>query len=228
MGTALAAHSLSTSTEAPGALGTSTACSAENADARDQALILAVRDGDQDALGALYQTHRPKALAFSRSLVRDDHDAEDIFHEAFTKTMNALTNGAGPSDNFLAYLHTAVRSTAAGAWRRSSRELPAETINLDRPAAPDPRLEAIIDRADNEQVLAALQSLPGRWQKALWYADVLQEKPRHIAPLMGIAPNAVSSLVRRARQGLRTAYAEVLHSDTGLGEERAPNSRTDI
>jgi RNA polymerase sigma factor (sigma-70 family) len=194
------------------------ATSAEQDQAKERELILAVRAGDQDALGILYQTHRAKALAFALSLVRDGHDAEDVFHEAFTKTMNALTNEAGPSDNFLAYLNTAIRSTAASSWRRGSRELPAETMDLDRGAALDPRMEAITDRAGNEQVLAALQSLPERWQKVLWHADVLQEKPRHIAPLMGIAPNAVSALVRRARQGLRAAYADVLDTPADTGD----------
>ncbi|MDR6688248.1 DNA-directed RNA polymerase specialized sigma24 family protein [Arthrobacter sp. 1088] len=69
-----------------------------------------------------------------------------------------------------------------------------------------------MEHGAHDHVLAALQSLPERWQKVLWYTDVLQYKPREIAPLLGIAPNAVSALVLRARKGLRAAYAELLNT----------------
>ena len=42
----------------------------------------------------------------------------------------------------------------------------------------------------------------------LWYAEVLEERPRDIAPLMGIGANAVSALLIRARAGLRAAYEQ--------------------
>jgi RNA polymerase sigma factor (sigma-70 family) len=180
--------------------------------AREQALILAVRAGDNEAMGRLYTLHRADALSFSRSLTRNVQDAEDVFHEAFTKTINAIVNGAGPTENFGAYLFTAVRATSAYWWKRHYREFPVEAAVLDHNIGLDPRLEAVIDNAGNEHILAALQSLPERWRKVLWYADVQGLKPRHIAPLMGIEPNAVSSLVLRARKALRAAYAELLHA----------------
>jgi RNA polymerase sigma factor (sigma-70 family) len=183
--------------------------------AREHAILLAVREGRKEALGVLYKIHRPDALAFARSLVRNSHDAEDIFHEAFTKTINAITNGAGPSDNFPAYLNTALRATAASWWKRNIRELPTENTALDLPAGLDPRLEAVTDHhRGHEHVLTALQTLPERWQKVLWYTDVLQQKPRETAPLLGITPNAVSALVLRARKGLRVAYADLLRAPT--------------
>lgn len=178
-------------------------------------LLAAVRAGDRDAVGVLYLRYRAEALSFARSLARNSHDAEDVMHEAFTKTISALDNGYGPDEKFLAYLYTAIRATAAGAWKKNARELPVETGDLDAAREPvhDARLEAVLDRAGNEKVLAALQSLPTRWQTVLWYADVLGEPPRRVAPLMGIAPNAVSALVRRARTGLRTAYLNTLAND---------------
>lgn len=50
-------------------------------------------------------------------------------------------------------------------------------------------------------------SLPHLWQRALWYADVLQEQPKNIALAMGIAPDDVPALIRLSRKGLREAYA---------------------
>lgn len=169
----------------------------------------------------MYVKHRAAALAFAWSLLRDSHDAEDIFHEAFTKTVSAITNGSGPTENFLAYLYTAIRSAAVGRWRRRIREIPVQNDELDHADGSILDLTAATDLIAHEHVLAALQSLPQRWQKVLWHADVLQEKPRHIAPLMGLAPNAVSALILRARRGLREAYVQ--HQETN-GAGRHPRS----
>lgn len=61
-------------------------------------------------------------------------------------------------------------------------------------------------QAAHTRLLAALQSLPSNWQRVLWYADVLQEPPGRVGPLMGIPAKDVPALVRRARDGLREAY----------------------
>lgn len=177
-------------------------------DAQDAALISAARSGDSQAVEILYRRHKSVALAFAGTLMRSDHDAQDVLHEAFTKTMNALANGYGPQENFPAYLRTAIKSTAADWWNRYAQEFPMESGRIeavDRPVLDGP-LAGIMEAENNEYILAALQALPARWQQVLWYADVMEEPPRRIAPLLGIKPNAVSSLLLRARAGLRAAY----------------------
>lgn len=181
----------------------------------ESALIAAVRAGDQDAVGVLYGMYREEALGLARGLMRDGHDAEDVFQEAFTKTMAAMSRGFGPNENFLAYLYTAVRATAAGWWKTSQREPPIDSGDLETgkfgggPGHDDWMDAALNDGKDHQRIIAALQTLPKRWQVVLWHADVLQDKPRHIAPVLGIAPNAVSALILRARNGLRKAYLEL-------------------
>ena len=182
----------------------------------DLALLTALRAGSKDAADVLYRRYAVDALAFARGLVRTEHDAKDLVQEAFAKTISALANGNGPHENFLGYLFTAIKSCAAEWWNKNSRELPVETGVLDATQGPteDTRLHRVFERDGNERVLTALQSLPARWQTALWYADVLQEPPRRIGPVLGIKPNAVSALVRRARAGLREAYANVLFEES--------------
>lgn len=181
----------------------------------DPALLTALRAGSKDAAEVLYRRHAADALAFARGLVRTEHDAKDLVQEAFAKTISAVANGNGPHENFLGYLFTAIKSCAAEWWNKNSREVPVEAGVLDATQGPtdDDRLHRVFERDGNERVLRALQSLPARWQTALWYADVLQEPPRRIGPALGIKPNAVSALVRRARAGLREAYANLLFEE---------------
>lgn len=183
----------------------------------EHALITAARDGDPNALDLLYRRHRDSALRYAWSLAGNTQDAEDIVHSAFTKTINALANGCGPHENFPAYLCTAIKSVAAGVWTKSSREFPVHPLQLE--TARDPLLTQRREEPTeaHARVASALKSLPVRWQTVLWYAEVLQEPPRRIGPLMGIKPNAASALLWRAKAGLRRAYVEAEHSDMGEG-----------
>jgi DNA-directed RNA polymerase specialized sigma24 family protein len=56
-------------------------------------------------------------------------------------------------------------------------------------------------------IAAAMRTLPARWRTVLWHGDVMGLPPREIAPILEIEANAVSSLLFRARAGLRAAYA---------------------
>lgn len=180
-------------------------------DVSEKALISAARLGDGRAVEMLYRRHKDHALTFTRTLMRSDHDAQDVLHEAFTKTIKALANGYGPQDNFPAYLRTAIKSSAADWWNSNVQEFPVDAGLIEAAHEPvvDHSLAGILDTENNENVLAALQTLPARWRQVLWYADVQQEPPRRIGPLLGIKPNAVSSLLLRARAGLRAAYAAI-------------------
>jgi DNA-directed RNA polymerase specialized sigma24 family protein len=86
------------------------------------------------------------------------------------------------------------------------RERPTELEDLDREPAEDPGLEAVLSVFEHEKITAAMRSLPERWRTVLWHAEILGQKPRDIAPVLGIEPNAVSALLIRARAGLRAAY----------------------
>lgn len=169
----------------------------------DAELLLATRSGDSDAVAALYIRYQGKALGFARSLVHNEHDAADVMHEAFTNTLSAVLNGRGPTDNFLAYLHTAVRSTASVWWSKKIREQPVDSFAPD--PVSEPGFDRILDRDEHNRVIAAFNTLPAHWQRVLWCMDVLEQPPRIVGPLMGMSPNAASALLRRARNGLRIA-----------------------
>lgn len=59
---------------------------------------------------------------------------------------------------------------------------------------------------EHDFVAEAFATLPLRWQRVLWFVEVEGLKPREAAPLLDVAPSALSALLRRARKGLREAY----------------------
>lgn len=169
-------------------------------------LIVGVRNGEAAAMAQLYERHRVQGLQFARTLLNSSEDAEDVLHEAFTKSVSAIRNGFGPTDTFGPYLSTCVRSVANSLWTKRARESPSFLDHLDADAVEDPALETVLSVFEHENIAAAMRSLPERWRTVLWHAEVMGEPPRKIAPLLGIEPNAVSALLSRARAGLRAAY----------------------
>lgn len=149
-------------------------------------LIGRVRAGDPEAMAVLYERYREPGLRFSRSLMAGAQDAEDVFHDGFTKTVGAIRNGKGPTDVFAAYLNTSIRSVAMTFYKKSARERPAPDEDLDPGASEDAGLETVLSVFEHERVAAVMRSLPERWRTVLWHAEVLGEKPREIAPLLGI------------------------------------------
>ena len=174
-------------------------------------VIAAVRDGSVDAMALLYQRHKAYGTGFTLTLVRDEHEANEVLQDAFASTFRAIVTGPGPVGDFRACLRTAIGTTAVGAWRRRMQETVREPGVMDavHGRVIDDRftaaLRGVIAAEAAEHLRAELALLPPRWQQVLWYTDVLTEPPRRIAPLTGLSPNAVSALLLRARNSLRTA-----------------------
>ncbi len=171
----------------------------------DAELIGASRAGDSDAYAELYRRHVDSARAAARALCRNRSDADDVVSEAFVKMLRVLQSGNGPEVAFRPYLLTAVRNCFYDRTRRKDNdlaELPADDVNL-----------TLIDTnaSDDDKALAAaaFATLPERWQLVLWHTEVEGKSPAEVAPLLGLAPNAVAALAYRAREGLRQAFLQV-------------------
>jgi RNA polymerase sigma factor (sigma-70 family) len=174
--------------------------------AGDPQLIAAVRSGDTAAYAALYQRHQPAAHFAARSHADNPSDADDIVAEAFTSVFASLADGKGPDEFFRAYLLTVVRRTAHARNRLASRALPTDNDSTLDTAVTD--VDPVLEAFESGTMARAFHSLPERWQSVLWYMDVEQLKPAAAAPFVGLSANGTSSLLIRAREGLRQAYLQ--------------------
>ncbi|WP_165860442.1 sigma-70 family RNA polymerase sigma factor [Kocuria tytonicola] len=176
--------------------------------ASDELLLAAVRAGDSAAFGELFERHRGAALAVARMHSRGEADAQDLVSEAFTRVLALLREGRGPREFLRAYLVTAVSRLAADRANDLSRTRPEEP----RPDGPLDQVQlfddTVVRQVDSAVVSRAFASLPERWQEVLWYLEVEGRRPRQVAAVVGMQPNAVSALGKRAREGLRTAYMQ--------------------
>lgn len=186
--------------------------------ANDEPLLDAVRNGDNQAFGELYERHRGAVFAVARLHTHSQAEAEDITSEAFTRVLALLKSGGGPRQFLRAYLVTAVSRLAADRandLNRTQPQEPQEQGKLDRVQLFD---DTLVRQVDAAVVARAFASLPERWQEVLWYLEIEGYRPRQVASAVGMQPNAVSALGKRARDGLRTAYMQQHVSAQALEE----------
>jgi RNA polymerase sigma factor (sigma-70 family) len=172
----------------------------------DTDLLAAVRAGDTDAYGTLYERHSAAARQLAHRLARNPADADDLVSETFAKVFATLRAGRGPLVAFRAYLHTTLRHVC---YHRARRDRRLEfTDDLTRYDGGEPFTDPALDRLERTYAVRAFRQLPARWRDVLWLTEVEGAGPAEVAPLLGMTPNAVAVLAHRAREGLRRLYLQ--------------------
>jgi RNA polymerase sigma factor (sigma-70 family) len=194
---------------------TATACT--TATASDGELIDAVRAGDTQAYGTLYERHAAAARRLASQFVRGSADAEDVVAETFTRVLRVIRRGGGPAEAFRPYLLTAVRRVACDQLRGQRTQIPTD----DLPDPGQPFVDPAVASLERSLIARAFMSLPERWTAVLWHTEIEQARPAEIALVLGLTPNAVAALSYRAREGLRQAYLQ-MHLSVVKREECRP------
>lgn len=180
----------------------SAAGSGPRATLSDAELLHAIRGGDAEAYAELWRRHVRAALRLAHRIAPGH--ADDLVSDAFLAVHHQLTVvGNGPHNAFRAYLFTTMRNTAMR-WQKTAA-LVENDPDIDSIDYLDPS-SILADRARSSELLDAFQSLPERWQRVLWLTEVQDAARPAIASELGIKPNAVSALYRRARTGLRLQW----------------------
>lgn len=170
----------------------------------DAQLVTELRAGERRAMAELYARHNTDAVRIGR-IVQPNGDAEELAAEAFVRVFAKIIDGGGPTDNFLAYLHTVVRNLKIERTRQASREQPAsDKMWLLDTATDDGGPE--VDENDAARAARAIRTLPENWQQLLWKLEVEGRKPADVAAELSVPVAKVSDTAYRAREGLRLAY----------------------
>lgn len=169
--------------------------------ATDAELITRYREsGDDDVFDELGERHVEAARRLATQLTCNEDAAENLLAEAFEIARTELARGDGPDLAFRPYMLTLVRDVAAEWAQDGKRLLLADGYDA---------LAASRDAVTDDSLAArAFARMPERWRVALWHTAVEGESPADIAPLLGLSPSAVNTLVQRARDGLRRVYLQ--------------------
>ncbi len=188
----------------------------------DAELIAAVRRGDSEAYGVLYERHLHAAKRAASCLSGTVAEREDLVADAFTRVLRVLRDGGGPTEEFRAYLLVTLRNAAISGSRGAMVSLYAD---VPETYLPRPGGDPVVHRWDANAAASAFASLPERWRTVLWHTEVEDESPAEVAPLLGLRPNGVAALAYRAREGLRQAYLRAHLAEVESRECRATVSK---
>lgn len=169
----------------------------ESSETRNKTRLAVARakEGDQEALRFLYVTYSHNIYGYVRSIVRDDHEAEDVTQHVFAKLITTLAKYDDRGVPFFAWLLRLARNVAID-HMRANRLTPTDTV-LD----PDASCGADPDRSD--AVKAALATLPHEQRQVVFLRHVVGLTPGEIADRMGRSEGSIHGLHHRGRRALQ-------------------------
>ena len=95
--------------------------------AKTSLAVARAKEGDQDAIRFLYITYSHNIYGYVRSIVRDDHEAEDVTQHVFAKLMTSLVKYDDRGIPFFAWLLRMARNVAID-HLRANRVTPTDTV----------------------------------------------------------------------------------------------------
>jgi RNA polymerase sigma-70 factor (ECF subfamily) len=157
--------------------------------------VARAKEGDQDALRFLYVIYSNNIYGYVRSIVRDDHEAEDVTQHVFAKMMTTLVKYDDRGVPFFAWLLRLARNVAID-HLRANRLTPTENVF-------DPDLSSGADMDRSQMVQDALATLPSEQREVVILRHVVGLTPGEIADRMGRTEGSIHGLHHRGRRALQ-------------------------
>ena len=168
---------------------------------RTQLAVARAKSGDRDALTFLYTTYSHNVYGYVRSILRDDHEAEDVTQHVFAKLLTTLVKYDNRGVPFFAWLLRLAHNAAID-HLRANRLTPTEiVVSPDAPWQGDP------DRV--QMVKAALATLPDEQREVVVLRHLVGLSPAEIADRMGRSEGSVNGLHHRGRRALQREFERV-------------------
>ncbi|HVC26517.1 MAG TPA: sigma-70 family RNA polymerase sigma factor [Acidimicrobiales bacterium] len=175
---------------------------------------------DQADFAAQAMDYMPSLYSAAMRMTRNPSDAEDLVQETYLKAYRAF-GGFQQGTNLKAWLYKILTNTFINTYRARKRrpeESDVEDIEdlylyhrlgggaatgLGRSAE-----EEALDRFTDDEVKAAIESLPESFRMAVLLADVEGFSYKEIAEIMEVPIGTVMSRLHRGRRSLQRALAE--------------------
>ena len=157
--------------------------------------VARAKEGDQEAVRYLYVTYSPNIYGYVRSIVHDDHEAEDVTQHVFAKLITNIVKYDDRGVPFFAWLLRFARNVAID-HLRANRSIPTEVVIHAEVASS-------VDLDRTETVRAALQSLPEEQREVVVLRHVVGLSPGEIAGRMGRSESSIHGLHHRGRRALQ-------------------------
>jgi RNA polymerase sigma-70 factor (ECF subfamily) len=183
----------------------------------ERELVRRMLGGDEGAFDEFFADYFPRLFRFAVLRLRDPDAAEDIVQTSLIAAVRHLGSWRGEASLFT-WLCTICRREIAAWQKRTSRRVIVSIDDDDRSlraaldsisaAADEP--DAGLARADTGRIVQlALDHLPPRYSRALEWKYLEELSVDDIAGRLQCTPKAAESLLTRARDAFRDAFAAI-------------------
>src|SRR3954466_7840605 len=184
----------------------------------DNALVAAVRRGDDRAFEVLYHRYHRRIHAYVLGMVKDHGRTEDVTQEVFVSALRRMRETEQPL-TFKPWLYQIAKNSCIDAFRRSKR---AEEVSYDADDALAPgdhsRLvgsgpspdAAVAAKQDLESLCGAFGGLSETHHEILVLRELEGLSYQEICRGMGMSRPAVESTLFRARRRLTEEYDDIV------------------
>lgn len=174
----------------------------------DRALVSALAEGDQAALGALYDRYHRDVYRFGARMARGA-DIDDLVQSTFLEAHRSATRFRGDSSVktwLFGIVTNLVRTHVRGEQRRRTATTTLSTFPESQQQSP---ADAITDEQRRRWVAAAVEALSPAL-KEIYILCVLEElSGKDAAQILGIREASVWRRLTDAREALRTSIQEM-------------------
>jgi RNA polymerase sigma-70 factor, ECF subfamily len=172
------------------------------------------KEGDQDAIRYLYLRFSDNIYSYVRTIVRDDHEAEDVTQHVFAKLMTAIGQYDPRRGNFSSWIMRLSHNVAIDHLRRR-RATPSEEV-----FGSDERTdEAVTDRG--RSLHEALRRLPDEQRQVVVLRHIVGLTPPEIASTLGRSESSIHGLHHRGRRALQDELVS-MEAAPLIGQAPAP------
>ena len=160
------------------------------------------KNGDPEGIHFLYVRYAADVQRFVNSLVRDQHEAEDITQNIFAKLIKAINKYEPREVPFAAWIMRVARNAALD-HLRARRALPTEEVRI----ADNGSAQVGLDRG--RDLRHALEQLPDDQREVLVLRHITGLSPVEIAATLKKSESSVHGLHHRGRRTLQEKLTEL-------------------
>ena len=171
----------------------------------DQQLMLAVRDGEVEKLGVLFDRHHRALYNFFLRLTRERSAAEDLVQEVFIRVLKYRHTYRGDSQ-FLTWAYQIARRAHID-WLRKKKPEAQWDDERPEPASHEPAVsERLREGQEQELLKTAFARLPDDRQEILVLTRYQEMEYGEVAKVLGCNVGAVKTRVHRATRDLAEIF----------------------
>lgn len=162
---------------------------------------------DKQALVGVYQQHSTELFRYAYRLLGDSDLAEDCVAETFSRLLNALHRGQGPTENVRAWLYRVAHNWITDQYRRQ----PPLPLDLDSDLVAnsgETTTQRVGRRLEQERVRAALLRLPPDQRQVIQLRFLEGWTHEEAAKALDKTVEATRALQYRALNSLRRMLLE--------------------